>query len=363
MNDNRVGGIMIRKSNFELLRIVAIIMIIGLHYFNGSMGGALSNVVPKTFNYYFVYLFESLFIIGVNLFILTTGYFSLNKKSINLGKLFKLILTAYFYGLIFYLCNVIYDYQSFDIKQFILAINPFLSGGYWFIKYYTILILLSPFINTLIEELNQKLIIKLIIILLLLFSIWPSFLPQAPITNGGYGLMNFIMLYIMGAYIRKYNSFQYRLYIYFLIYLICGVITFLFAISGWGSRWNYDFIFNIIGSVSLFIMFSKLEIQSNKVNYLSKFTFNVYLIHFSSFVINLIYHDILKCQNYYNSPWLIPHFIISIFVIYIFSIVIDIIRRYLIFLFGYFYKIWIKNDRIDALKWKISKLLILDIRA
>ncbi len=30
---------MTRKSNFELLRIIAIIMIIGLHYFNRSMGG------------------------------------------------------------------------------------------------------------------------------------------------------------------------------------------------------------------------------------------------------------------------------------------------------------------------------------
>ena len=54
---------MTRKSNFELLRIIAIIMIIGLHYFNGSMGGALRNVVPGEFNYYFAYLFESLFII------------------------------------------------------------------------------------------------------------------------------------------------------------------------------------------------------------------------------------------------------------------------------------------------------------
>jgi hypothetical protein len=29
----------VRNSNIELLRIVSMIMIIGLHYFNGEMGG------------------------------------------------------------------------------------------------------------------------------------------------------------------------------------------------------------------------------------------------------------------------------------------------------------------------------------
>lgn len=351
---------MTRKSNFELLRIIAIIMIIGLHYFNGSMGGALRNVVPGEFNYYFAYLFESLFIIGVNLFVLTTGYFNFNKRNVNLGKLLKLIGIAYCYGGIFYLFSLMFGYQNFNLKQFILAVNPFLSGGYWFIKYYVILNLLSPFINILMEQLNQKLMIKLIAILLMLFSIWPSFLPQAPITNGGYGLMNFIVLYVIGAYIRKYETFHYKKYIYFLVYVTCGVITFLFALLGWGSRWNYDFIFNIIGAIALFIFFSKLEIQSNKVNYLSSFTFNVYLIHFSPFVVNFIYHHILRCENYYNSPWFMLHFLISIFIIYVFSIGVDIVRRCFVSIFNYIFRKWIKNDKINNLENKICKLLILD---
>ena len=201
---------MTRKSNFELLRIIAIIMIIGLHYFNRSMGGALGNVAPGEINYYVAYFFESLFIIGVNLFVLTTGYFNFNKRTVNLGKLLKLIITAYCYGFIFYLFSLMFGYQNFNLKQFILAVNPFLSGGYWFIKYYVILSLLSPFINILMEQLSQKLMVKLIVILLILFSIWPSFLLQPPITDGGYGLMNFIVLYIVGAYIRKYETMHYK---------------------------------------------------------------------------------------------------------------------------------------------------------
>lgn len=33
-----------RKSNIELLRIVLILMVITLHYFNGNMGGGLKHV-------------------------------------------------------------------------------------------------------------------------------------------------------------------------------------------------------------------------------------------------------------------------------------------------------------------------------
>lgn len=352
---------MARKSNFELLRIAAIIMIIGLHYFNGSMGGALTNVNPGGVNYCFAYLFESLFIIGVNLFVLITGYFSLNKRTVDLGKLLKILVTAYFYGGFFYFLNLVFGYQVFNIKQFVLAINPFLSGGYWFIKYYVILNLLSPYINILIDQLNQKLMIKLIIILLILFSIWPSFLLQPPITNGGYGLMHFILVYILGAYIRKYGILHYKKYIYFLVYVICGVITFLFALLGWGSRWNYDFIFNIIGAIALFIFFSKLDIQSSKVNYLSGFTFNVYLIHFSPFVVNFIYHNILKCENYYNSPWFMVHFLISIFIIYALSIGVDLVRRCFVSIFNYIFRKWIKQDKINNLENKLCKLLVLNL--
>lgn len=80
-----------RQSNFELLRIISMFMIVGLHYFNGSMGGALAEIDNSSPNYYVAFLFESLFIVSVGCFILITGYFSINKKSINLNKVVELL--------------------------------------------------------------------------------------------------------------------------------------------------------------------------------------------------------------------------------------------------------------------------------
>ena len=71
-----------RQSNYELLRIIGIFMILILHYCNSNMGGALNikNIPEGSFNYYLVRVFESFSIIAVNCFILITGFFSYNSK-------------------------------------------------------------------------------------------------------------------------------------------------------------------------------------------------------------------------------------------------------------------------------------------
>lgn len=350
---------MVRKSNFELMRIIAILMIIGLHYFNGSMGGALQ--YTSGVNRVISYFFESFFIIGVNLFILVVGYFNFKKKNVNIVRLFNLLLLAYFYGAMFYLVEIFFGYEKFNLINFIKAINPFLGGSYWFIKYYIILNLLIPFINIVLNQINRQSTYKLIGILIVLFSIWPSFLIQPPITDGGYGLMNFILLYIIGATIRKYGLSSENKGIYLVVYFICSLFNFLISLSGFEGRcWSYNFLFNIVGSTSLFIWFSYLNIQSKRINYLSGYTFSIYLIHFSPFMIKALYHNILRCQDYYNSHFFLFHFIISVSIIYICSCLIDTLRRKGLSLINSLFSRLLGYKPLYILKEKMNKFKILD---
>lgn len=87
-----------RASNIELLRIVLILMIIILHYLNGGMGGLLLHVRENSTNYYLGHLLESFCIIAVNVFILITGYFSVNKTNISVSKVIRLLLIMIFWG-------------------------------------------------------------------------------------------------------------------------------------------------------------------------------------------------------------------------------------------------------------------------
>ncbi|MBO4675467.1 MAG: hypothetical protein J5601_05240, partial [Elusimicrobiaceae bacterium] len=91
-----------RDSNIELLRIILILMILALHYFNGEIGGLFSNVATLSANYYIAHFLESACIIAVNVFILITGYFACYKKEIALSKPLFLYSLLIFYGTILY---------------------------------------------------------------------------------------------------------------------------------------------------------------------------------------------------------------------------------------------------------------------
>ena len=73
-----------RQSNIELLRILAIMGVIILHYNNPVIGGGIKFVEKNSMNYYVLYLLESLFACGVNLFMLISGYFMFESSKCSL---------------------------------------------------------------------------------------------------------------------------------------------------------------------------------------------------------------------------------------------------------------------------------------
>lgn len=316
----------IRISNYELLRIVAMAMVIGLHYL--LFGGALKNINAGMHNYYIVVFIESLFIIAVNLFVIISGYFMCTKNKICISKVFSLIALTYFYGIMFYLFSVIAGYEKLSIIGIIKAIDPLVKN--WYVKTYVVLYMISPYINILLNNINSSLHKKLIYLLSLFFCIWPSFLPNAPNNDGGYGIISFIFIYIIAGYIRKYDireSFKKRSLI---IYIICAIITFLFKVINWDSAWSYNFLFNIIGAVALFSSFSKINLKSTNVNCISKFTFAIFIIHINPVFVDMVYNRILKCSQIYSNKYFIFYVIIGIIAIYLIALIIELIRQLII---------------------------------
>ena len=68
-----------REMNFELLRIVAMCMIIGLHYLD--KGNVLGKFVEiQDAKDYVPWIFEAFFFCSVNVYVLITGYFLVEKE-------------------------------------------------------------------------------------------------------------------------------------------------------------------------------------------------------------------------------------------------------------------------------------------
>lgn len=326
----------VRQSNFELLRIVSMLMIVALHYFNGSIGGALNHLDQSHFNFYVTYFFESFSMVGVNCFILIMGYFNANKLSVDLKSVTILLLQVVFYSVMFYGVGLITGSTTLSISDGMSALLPFFVGVKWFVETYIIMYLLSPFVNRALENLNKNQFQKLLIILFILFSVWPSMLPSPPVTDGGYGIINFMFVYIIGCYLRKHYDAKHTGIRYFIGYLISGTVTFVASLvaseilgGGLWIVWGYNFIFCIVGSVFLFLAFSKLNLQSKLINVLAKFAFGVYLIHADPSIRTLLYRDILQTHKFWFSEFFFVHFIVTTILLYVICAMIDALRLWI----------------------------------
>lgn len=280
----------VRESNFELLRCILMFMVVLVHYNSSKMGNAFSYVTQGSLNYYFVYLAESLSIIGTNGFVLLTGYFSWNQNKTSLRKPFGLILYVIAYKVMFYFLELLMLKEACMIKGILFSFIP----TNWYIVLYVVLVLLSPYINCAIKDLSKKSFLTLLVIVFLLFSVWPTTLDVVETRLGietmeintvalngassGYSIVNFVMLYLIGAFISKFNILRYGKRWDVLGYLICTIFIFgqeVFLCAGW----SYANPFVILSGIFFMNIFRKMHITSRAINYIAKASLGVYLIH------------------------------------------------------------------------------------
>jgi len=315
-----------RQSNIELLRIVLILMVIILHYFNGGMGGALKHVINGTPNYYLVHWLESVSIIAVNTFVIITGYFSYKKNNIRIAKVLNLVAIMLFWGLLLSLLTVFLLHPQ-NITREVLTNILKTATNQWFVVIYCILYLLIPYLNKMISGINQDSYKWLLAIGLFFFYFWPSFYSKVTVHDNGYGIINFVYLYLVGAYISKYHKENKQVVKPLIIYVVCTLVVTVFSLK-FGRAWDYCFIFNLFGSIAIFQAFRSINIKQNKfINYLATYTFAIYLIDVNGFFNKLLYRTLFHSDRYWNSNVMILNLIISVIGIYVICIILELLRR------------------------------------
>lgn len=188
-----------RQSNIELLRIIAMFMIIFHHYclFGGFFEQYdLTTLTPNTVLTQFFALGGK---IGVNIFFLITGYFMV-YKTMRPQKAWKLIYQVFTINLI--VCIFLVSMGEHLSKREIFAVIPLLTDvPISFIVNYLMVYLLSPIINKCLAALSRKEFEYMLIVLLSYFCLIDSFFLQHTFQYTAWG----IIMYCIGAYIRMYD--------------------------------------------------------------------------------------------------------------------------------------------------------------
>lgn len=325
-----------RNSNIELLRIVAMLMIIGLHYW----GVDISTIAKNHSNSLVYNLTESICICGVNIFVIITSWFSVEQNKINLEKIAKLLIEVAFWGIVSLFLGHLMGWQTFNTTMIIKVIIPYLWKSRWFVEAYVILIMLIPFINAGLKTINKKQHGLLLGITSSLFILWPSFLPNPPIDDFGYSFVHFINLYILVSYIKRFSNVLPSKLFCLVFFCISVTLVFLQSLYGIATCWMYDNIFVVLEAISLFLFFVQLKFKSQTINLLASVSFGVFLIHSDPlFFGRLVYEDIFQAKFYAQGAMikLIINFILCLPIFYLGCFILESIR---IILFKYtIYKI------------------------
>lgn len=321
-----------RMSNIELLRIIAMCGIIAIHYIAGHLGGMNTYAEFPNFSWFFCQGIYSVFCSLVNCFVLITGYFLVKSNTFGLRKAVDLIIITAFYGLVGYAIGVLCGNANLALQNIFYAIFPFFNDLRWFVETYIILIILAPFINKIFYNLDKKNFQILLTIQISIFSLWYSTGLNSPMLDDGYGIINFLTLYAIGAYLRIYGleTMLFKVNkVYFLIgYVCCTIIT--FALSIFIYPFGYAFITNILRSVFIFVYFLRIDIGANKIiNSFSAAAFDVYFVHSDLYTSKLLIYELLEGKLIVGSVWMIPHMLFTVIVLYALGIILYKIRYYL----------------------------------
>ena len=336
----------VRQSNFELLRIVSMLFII-LHHISvhGGWGnGGVFFPEELTINAFFLQAILPLGKIGVNVFVLISGYFLINSTKDTWPKIAKLWLEMLFYSVVVSIAFVFINDTEYTARQIVSIFTPVLSYTWWFATTYLLMFALSPFINKMLHSCDENNHLKLIIGLVILWVIIPFFTNLSIELNN---LVWFVTLYVIAAYIRLYpDRFKKKSTTYvglsLVFFAVLMTIAYLVDITGFTSEfWSiYNPIdhnnmqnspFSLIISFYLFLAFCKWNIKHNSViNIVAGTTFGIYLIHDHPLVRGYIYSEVFDCLGHTYSDYLILYVLTIAVIIFLSCMIIELIRNMII---------------------------------
>lgn len=325
-----------RDSNMELLRIIAMILVMIVH------ANFRALPVPTTEECYLEisssilrFFTESASIICVNLFILLSGWYGIKFK---LNKLFEFLFQVFFFSvvccLIYYLINPFHCNIISDIGTLLLL----KQWNYWFVKAYLGLYIFAPMLNSFID-ISSKHQLKVFIISFFIFqTIYGWISPNAAIYfEKGYSAISFMGLYVLARYIRLYPmrlwsmKKKWDIVIYIAIVVIMTFLSFIFkkySITFGDRLFLYSSPLIIISAVHFMLFFTKFKLSNKYINWIASSCFGIYLLHSNSFIAKPYYDNIiLKWFENNTRVDFILYSICFLILVFCISILIDKVRN------------------------------------
>ena len=333
-------------ANMEVLRILAMMMVIMLHYLSkGKVLPAMTGTL--TVNGYVAWVLETLSIVAVNVYMLISGYF-LTESKFRCSRLIQLVCQVLFYSLLVPVILMavgvlsVRDLNLYKLLQYVLPVE---MEQYWFATAYVMLYLLTPILKCAVHHMKKTQLKVTIIILLLFWSVNKSILPvRLTIDELGYDALWFVCVYLCAAYIRLYGIRWFDkaskgfwgygagcagilgiTLVIRILYLMTGKFEdFLIA------TYHYNHILNLFAAICLFYAFYHWKMKDGWFSSLAlkvaPYTFGVYLLH-EQVEIRYLWPVWLGASAEGNPLWFAVRSIFSVLIVFVCGVLADMVRN------------------------------------
>ena len=272
-----------RQSNIELLRIIAITMVLMLHFnVNGWYPDVLSGRATFSWSSLNGNLIESFCIAAVNVFVMISGYFAIK---LSVKSVLNLYIRCVIIGIITYLAYILIVGKPISLYALGGRVLAFSHNHWWFVISYLGLMAISPILNIGSETLNKRTYQYMLIILsvVLCYFGWLKYLEKL---NDGYSLIHFVYLYIVARYIKLHVSLTkirtYR-WVWFSIFIVSALVLCAMSFMVARNMFTYDNPIVVLESISLLLFFLSVPFYNRFVNWVAASVFSAYLIQESPY--------------------------------------------------------------------------------
>ena len=323
-----------RESNFELLRIFSMFLVLVVHADYFSLGApSLMDCLNKPVQSIFRIGVEAISIICVNVFVLISGWFGIHFRW---RSICNFLFQVFFFGILIYLFVVVFLNVPITLRGIAACFQ--ITTWNWFVKSYLCLYILSPVLNIFCEKTDHKTFATVLYSFFVFQTIY-GWTGSAKFMLQGYSVVSFCGLYLLAQYIirfllpalRNKNVVGGGIILYSFCTLSMLAIEFLskrFSLSML-DVFSYINPLVIISSVSILIIFSQIKVKSKAINWIAASCFAVFLIHTN---VNLCipYYRTFVCYLYanYDGPLCVCLVFAFITIVFVCSLLLDQIRKF-----------------------------------
>lgn len=286
MNDNSgIQKTKTRDSNIELLRILAMLLVLVVHTNFFSIGAPThAEALTEPTKSFARFLIQSISIICVNLFIFISGWYGIRPK---LSRFLEFIFQIVFFYAILFTIFHFKNPEEWTIKASIRGIL-LVEDANWFIKSYIFLYLISPVLNKYVESATKSSFKWLIIAFFCFQFFYGWFYSAVKWFDRGYSTISFVGIYLLASYIKRHSSilvnmaFWKDVALWLVLTLITTGLAFLtiqYTKYNDNRLYFYNSPFVIAATVFIFLAFNRLHFKSAIVNWIAISCFAAFLLH------------------------------------------------------------------------------------